>query len=265
MLRALFISDFKASCLLLFPHIRAASAPISRNNAPTAQSCLGASVPRKNTSAPKTTQLSLNPIALTEIDVALFFFAKEPQKHFSNLEVRIVRYKEKDSSIEAIILDKRIQGTIPELIKESLKIISENVPKHLVLVGPERKEITDYPEKSLREALTNAFGHRDYFVTQEVLIEIFPNCLKISNPGGLLPGQNLNDFDRTPRHRNPITYRILHDFGYGEGLGLGVRMIRRKFREAKLPDPDFFEIGNVFQLIYYNSESSKKKDIRRLF
>jgi ATP-dependent DNA helicase RecG len=170
-----------------------------------------------------------------------------------------VKYKNKEPSIGAITLDKRIYGTVPELIKNTFAAISENVGKRFTLKGVERREVLEYPEDSVREVITNAFGHRDYFVSKEVLIEIFPDRLKITNPGGLLPGQNIRNFERTPQHRNPIVYRLLHDLGLGEGLGLGVRMIRREFRESKLPDPDFFEIGNTFQVIFYNSESGKKR------
>jgi predicted HTH transcriptional regulator len=45
----------------------------------------------------------------------------------------------------------------------------------------------------------------------------------------------------------------------GEGLGLGIRLIRRQFRESKLPDPEFYEIGNAFQVILYNHSSKKKR------
>ena len=192
-------------------------------------------------------------------NVAMLFFAKEPQKYFSNLEARIVKYRNKEASVEAIEFDKVVKGNLPELIKQSLETVSESIGKHYVLVGPERKEILDYPENALREVLTNAFGHRDYFALQEVLIELYPDRIRITNPGGLLPGQSMRNFERTPQHRNPLLYRLLRDFGFGEGLGLGIRMIRTEFRLAKLPDPEFFEIGNVFQVILYGSESSKKR------
>lgn len=192
-------------------------------------------------------------------NVALFFFAREPQKFFNNLEVRIVKYAGSEPDLRAIKLDKRLYGTLPELINQAFHLTAENVEKTLTLMGPERKELMEYPEDALREMITNAIGHRDYFQAQEVLIEIFEDRLQITNPGGLMAGQNIKNFDRTPQHRNPITYRLLRDFGLGEGLGLGVRLIRRKCREVKLPDPEFYEIGNAFQVILYNRSSAKRK------
>lgn len=192
-------------------------------------------------------------------NVALFFFAKEPQKFFSNLEMRVVKYAGVEPDIGLIKLDKRIYGTIPELIKKTFDLIVENTEKTYSIVGTERKESPEYPLNSLRELISNAVGHRDYFASKDVLVEIFQDRLQITNPGGLLAGQNINNFDKTPQHRNPITYRLLRDFGLGEGLGLGIRLIRRQCREARLPDPEFYEIGNAFQAILYNKASTKKR------
>ncbi len=192
-------------------------------------------------------------------NVALFFFAHEPQKYFNNLEIRIVKYAGYEPELGTIRFDERVYGTLPELIIKAFNLTVENVEKTFVLVGPERKETIEYPADALRELITNAVGHRDYFQGKEVLIEIFNDRLQITNPGGLMAGQNIKNFDKTPQHRNPITYRLLRDFGLGEGLGLGVRLIRKQCRETKLPDPEFYEIGNAFQARLYNRSSTKKK------
>lgn len=192
-------------------------------------------------------------------NAALLFFAKEPQKFFSNLEVRVVKYAGIEPELGSIKLDKQLYGTIPELIERAFNAVLDNIGKTFMLVGAERKEIFDYPSESLREIITNALGHRDYFEPQEVIIEIFDDRIQVTNPGGLLAGQSMKNFDRVPKHRNPTTYRLLRDLGLGEGLGLGVRLMRRQFREAKLPDPEFYEVGNAFQVIVYNRKSGKKR------
>ena|GEM_PF-922847 len=192
-------------------------------------------------------------------NVALFFFAKNPERFFNNLQVRIVKYAGTEADLRILKMDKQIKGTLPDLVNESFDFILDNIGKTFTLSGTERKELPDYPAESLRELLTNAIGHRDYFKAQEVLVEIYEDRLQITNPGGLLAGQDIKDFDKTPQHRNPITYRLLRDSGLGEGLGLGVRLIRRQFREAGLPDPEFYTIGNTFQAIIYNNSSRLKR------
>lgn len=192
-------------------------------------------------------------------NIAVMFFARDPQIFMSNLEVRIVKYTGTEPELSKITLDQRIYGVIPELIERTYALVVGNIGKSFSLHGTERKEVLDYPADSLREIITNALGHRDYFESKEVLVELFEDRMQITNPGGLLAGQSIKNFDKTPQHRNPITYRLLHDLGLGEGLGLGIKLIRRQFREARLPDPEFYEIGRAFQVIIYNRASKKRR------
>ena len=192
-------------------------------------------------------------------NVGLFFFAKEPIRFFSNFEVRIVKYSGTEPTLEALKFDKKVQGTLPELVDKTFDTVIDNIGKSYTISGTQRKEIPEYPLKSLRELITNAVGHRDYFDNNDLLVEIFDDRMQITNPGGLLAGQNIKNFDKKPEHRNPIAYRLLTYLGFGEGLGLGVRLIRREFRESKLPDPEFYEIGNAFRAIIYNRRSRKER------
>jgi len=50
-----------------------------------------------------------------------------------------------------------------------------------------RKEIPQYPEEALREAIVNAVMHRDCFdASGDIMIEIFKSKIIISNPRGLV-------------------------------------------------------------------------------
>jgi len=194
-------------------------------------------------------------------NAATIFFAKEPAKFFANLRVRIVKFRGTDSAVENITADKVVAGTVPALIAASFEEGKNLVGTTQALQGPRRISMLDYPEDALREVITNALGHRDYFESKDIIIELFEDRLQITSPGGLLPGQTIQTFDRTPRHRNPILYRLLHEAGFGEGLGLGVKLMRRRFRERALPDPDFADFGNAFQVIFYNARSRKKRNL----
>ncbi len=191
-------------------------------------------------------------------NTALMFFANEPELFFPNLQVRVVKYSNTEPELDKIELDSRIQGTIPELIDQTFSQITKSIGKQFTISGTRREESFIYPPNALREVITNALGHRDYFNTQGVLVEIFQDKVQVTNPGGLLQGQTIKNFDKTPQHRNPICYQLLHDLGYGEGLGLGVRLIRKTMREYRLPDPEFYSLGNTFRVVLYNNRSTKK-------
>ena len=191
-------------------------------------------------------------------NLSTMFFASDPTKFYSNLEVRIVKYKGTEKKLEALVSDERLVNTAPELIEATFRNISNQLPKQYKLVGTKREEL-EYPEEALREAIVNAIGHRDYFDNQDVLLEIFDDRLIMTNPGGLLPGQTQANFDHNPKHRNPLTYRMLHDLKLGEGLGMGIQKIRTQFRQARLPDPEFINLGSAFQVVLYNNSSRNKR------
>jgi ATP-dependent DNA helicase RecG len=191
-------------------------------------------------------------------NAGLMFFAKEPELFFPNLQVRIVKYSGTEPELDKIELDIRVQGTIPELIDQTFIQITKNIGKQYIISGTKREENFIYPQNALREVITNALGHRDYFNTQGVLVEIFEDKIQMTNPGSLLQGQTIKNFYKTPQHRNPVCYQLLHDLGYGEGLGLGIRLIRKTMREYGLPDPEFYSLGNTFRIILYNNRSAKK-------
>lgn len=51
-----------------------------------------------------------------------------------------------------------------------------------------RQEKWEIPLEAIKECLTNAICHRDYYETgATILVELYDDRLEISNPGGLLP------------------------------------------------------------------------------
>ncbi len=192
-------------------------------------------------------------------NVALMFFANDPAKHFNNLESRLVVYRSKEKEVDKISFDQRVSGTIPELVDQTYKLVVDKIGKTQRITGTTRQEILDYPEAALREAVTNALGHRDFYDPMPVRIELFDDKLVITNPGGLLPGQTQQNFFKNPKHRNPLCYKLLQDLGLGEGLGTGVPKIIKLCRQSGLPDPDFNNLGDAFQLIFYGPLSNKPR------
>ncbi|MEK6923739.1 MAG: ATP-binding protein [Candidatus Micrarchaeota archaeon] len=192
-------------------------------------------------------------------NVAPMFFAKDPARHFNNLEARIIVYRGNEKDVEGITFDQRTSGTIPELISATYQLTLQKIGRTQRISGTTRQTVLDYPEEALREAITNAIGHRDYYDPMPTRIELFEDKLVITNPGGLLPGQTQQNFFKNPKHRNPLSYKLLQDFGLGEGLGTGVPNIIKRCRQANLPDPEFNNLGNAFQLILYGPSSAKPR------
>ena len=190
-------------------------------------------------------------------NAGVLVFARDIGRFFSNAEIRIVKYKGKTATLGAREFDRRYTDTAPELLEKAFSTIKEEAGLSARIVAGKRVESPMIPDDVLREAITNAVGHRDYFDPNGILVEIFDDRIQITSPGALLPGQTLRNFADIRRHRNPILHRILNDAGWGEGLNLGVRAIIRIMREQNLPDPAFDDLGGFFRVVLYGPLSDR--------
>ncbi len=190
-------------------------------------------------------------------NAGVLVFADDIMRFFSNCEMRIVKYKGRIATLEAREFDQRFSDTIPELLERAFTVIQEKAGMTARVIGGKRVEMPMTPPEVLREALTNAVGHRDYFDPNGILVEIFDDRIQITNPVTLLPGQTLKNFARLRRHRNPILHRILNDAGWGDGLNLGIDAMFRIMRGNSLPDPTFDDLGGFFRVVLYGSLSDR--------
>src|SRR3989338_1952229 len=191
-------------------------------------------------------------------NIATLFFSKEPHRWHTQSEVRIVRF----SGTEPInIISQRDFRSDPmENIEQTIAFIRENISKRFIIPenSPRRIEIEEYPTAVIREAIVNAVAHRDYYSYDSIQINLFDDRIEISNPGGLPQGLTKEFFGKRSVRRNPLTYRILRDCHYVEGLGLGVPQMRNEMRKAGLRDPEFNFEGGFFVVTLRNAKGNIK-------
>ena len=99
----------------------------------------------------------------------------------------------------------------------------------------------EIPRAAVREALANAFGHRDYAVAGLVQVRTFSDRLEVWSPGGLHFG--LTPADLYQHHSshpwNPNMVGCLYRRGIVEQLGSGTLRIARMCAEQGLGRPVF--------------------------
>ena len=88
-----------------------------------------------------------------------------------------------------------------------------------------RKQIRHYHPKVIRELLLNAFAHKTFSISSDIMIEVYPDRLEISNPGGLPIGVTKDNILHARQRRNPHFIRIMHDLKFMEGEGSGYDLI----------------------------------------
>ncbi len=188
-------------------------------------------------------------------NVASLFFSKDPYKWHPQNEIRIVVF-DGIQPIKVISQRDLKEGPI-ENIEQTISFIRQNISKRFVIPenSPKRIEIQDYPIGAIREAVINAVAHRDYYSYDSIQINLFDDRIEINNPGGLPEGLTKEFFGKRSVRRNPITYRILRDTEYVEGLGTGIPKMINEMRKAGLKDPEFNFEGGFFVVVFRNIKS----------
>ncbi len=118
-------------------------------------------------------------------------------------------------------------------------------------------EYRTYPEVALREALMNAFCHRDYRIAGPVMIKLYQDRLEISNTGGFIGGVTANNIlHHQPVARNPLLVQAMTQLRLVNRSNLGIsRMYSSLLMEGKEP-PVICESGDSVMMTFFRREIS---------
>ena len=125
----------------------------------------------------------------------LLMFGLYPQAFFPQYAITAVvvpGYKMGETSEfgERFLDNKKIEGTLPEMLEEAVNFIIKNMKWRTVIRddNAKRDDKPEYPIKAIREALINALMHRDYSSYTEgsyIQIRMFNDRIEIQSPGAL--------------------------------------------------------------------------------
>jgi ATP-dependent DNA helicase RecG len=194
-------------------------------------------------------------------NAGILFFSDNPTRHISHASVVCALYKGND---KVIILDKKdLNGSILQMIEEGILFLKKHINLSYEIEGLRRREIMELPEVALREAVTNAVCHRDYFEKgAQVMIEIFDDRVVISNPGGLPKGLEVKNFGKVSMSRNPVIASLLEKCDYIEKMGTGIQRMRIAMAEKHLPEPEF-EFEGFFIVTLYRKAKKDRQSIEK--
>jgi len=120
------------------------------------------------------------------LNTAVILFANNPEKYFPNAKLRCAVFGRTDT---AYIVDRQeYTGDLFYLINSAETYILEHINIGMRLDGLVRVDVPEIDRDAFREAIINAFCHRDYFEYDSVNIAIFKDRIEIRSPGGLFGG-----------------------------------------------------------------------------
>jgi ATP-dependent DNA helicase RecG len=174
--------------------------------------------------------------------IVLFGRAERLTPHYTQCLLRMARFRGNNTSE---FLDNRQEmGNAFDLLRRAQRFLRDHLPVAGRIEPNLFERIDDplYPPSALREALANAFCHRDYGTGGgAVSIAIFDDRLEITSTGTLHFGLTPQDLTRPHRSRpwNPLIAQSFYRCGLIESWGRGTLKMAELTRQAGLVEPEF--------------------------
>lgn len=202
-------------------------------------------------------------------------FSKYPQGYFPQLCITAVsipgtQMGELGDDGERFIDNKRITGSIPDMLEEAVDFVRRNSRVKTVIDDDGRRnDKPEYPIKAVREAILNALVHRDYSIHTEnipIRIEMYRDRMEVSNCGGLYGKISVDSLGKVhPETRNATLANILELLRITENRYSGIPTMRSEFKRFGLPAPVFSVLHGEFKVTmkngFYNNDKTSEEAI----
>lgn len=189
---------------------------------------------------------------------AVLLFADHPSGLLAatgtRADVRVFHYRGKDIVPGEVPNLKKppktLSGPLYQLIAHTHAYLLDELAEGLTLATSGFRTVHRYPERVIKEAVTNAVIHRDYRMNRDIQIRIFDNRIEVLSPG-LFPGRiTAATVHRTGSlARNPLIAMNLREFPEPPNVdaGEGVKMMFNLMRTGKLFPPLYRELHEQAQ------------------
>lgn len=203
--------------------------------------------------------------------VCTLLFSIYPQMFYPQYTVNamvVMGYEKGETAADGsrFIDNKRIEGTLPEMLEETMKFLGKNMKVRTIVdpVTGERADKMEYPVIALREAVLNAIIHRDYSMHTEAMpieVVMYKDRVEIRNPGGLYGRLTVDKLGKVqPDTRNPVLARAMETLGKTENRYSGIPTMILEMKKAGMRAPVFENLRSEFAVIFYNSLEEGKEE-----
>lgn len=158
---------------------------------------------------------------------------------------------------------KEFFGSIFQQMNDVYNYLEFHNQIHANIEGLLRKEVRDYPEVALREALFNLIVHRDYSFSASSFIRVYDNRIEFVSVGGLLPGIELEDIMiGISACRNNNLANVFYRLELIEAYGTGMQKIMDAYKEVDTK-PSIQVTSNAFKIVLpnVNAQNEIKEDL----
>ncbi len=170
--------------------------------------------------------------------------------------IKVAVFQGKD---QTIFKDRReFSGSLMKQMNDVYEFIDFRNQIHSTIDKLMRRDVRDYPEIALREALLNLLVHRDYSFSASAFINIYENRIEFVSVGGLLPGIDLEDVMMgISVCRNQNLANVFYRLQLIEAYGTGMSKIMNAYKDVD-EKPIIETTKNAFKIILPNRNSESK-------
>ena len=189
-------------------------------------------------------------------NAGVLFFAKHPSKYIISSKLRCIHFADSErlSILDKKVIDKGILGNI----EFAVEYIKERVPVRYEIKSLARKEYSEYPFNSYREAIVNAVVHFDYFLGDMIAVEKHSDMIIVNNKGELLFPKK--DFGKKSEARNRLLSDLLSRTEYMEKAGTGIKRMRTAC-ESNGNAISFYFSDSFWVQIHSNNDKNVTDDV----
>ena len=182
-------------------------------------------------------------------NAAVLLFCKKIRKFFNHATITCITFQ---GSERLKILDrKEMDDDLYTNYQNTFNYLKEKLnTEYIIKGGGPREEKLELPEEGLKEALLNGIGHRNYFTTTSMFVEIYSDRVEITNPGGLVKGLEIKDLGKKSLPRNNLLFGLLQRMNLVEHAGTGIRRMQKAMKDYKLETLEIEADKNWFSIIF---------------
>lgn len=180
--------------------------------------------------------------------------SRDPRQWLPNAFIQAVCYRgdRMDGNRQLDAMD--IAGPLDQQIRDAVRFVVRN-RRVAARKEPARRDVPQYSERAVFEALVNAVVHRDYAVSgSKIRLFMFDDRLELHSPGGLGNSMTVEDMRISQFTRNELLASRLGQCPVGEVAGAGGRQyfIERRGEGIGVIEDETFALAGrkpLFELV----------------
>ncbi|WP_227429293.1 RNA-binding domain-containing protein [Psychrobacter sp. I-STPA6b] len=157
--------------------------------------------------------------------------------YFEHVSTQCARFK--GSTMQVFLDRKEYTDDLFTQLEQAQIFVQNHLNLNGEINGLQRQDTLEIPLPAIREALVNAYVHRDYSnFGRNIKVAVYDDMVNIVSAGGLMPNLTVSDlYAGRSEIRNRAIARVFKLLGYIEQWGSGINRIHDTCVQAGLPTP----------------------------